>query len=98
MLSFIKPAVAEKQVISKERVTDHREVYTNKREVNAMLDLVAQETERIDSRFLEPACGTGNFLTEILERKLKVVKSRYAKNQPESVDNQASPIKLAVRQ
>lgn len=70
-----------KQVISKKRVTDHGEVYTNKREVNAMLDLVAQETDRIDSRFLEPACGTGNFLAEILERKLKVVKSRYAKNQ-----------------
>ena len=71
----------EKQVVTKQRVTDHGEVYTNKREVNAMLDLVVQETERIDSRFLEPACGTGNFLTEILERKLKVVKSRYAKNQ-----------------
>lgn len=71
----------EKQVVTKKRITDHGEVYTNKREVNAMLDLVVQETERIDSRFLEPACGTGNFLTEILERKLKVVKSRYAKNQ-----------------
>jgi len=46
-----------------------------------MLDLVKQETERIDSRFLEPACGTGNFLTEILERKLRVVEERYAKNQ-----------------
>ena len=45
-----------------------------------MLDLVKQETERIDSRFLEPACGEGAFLTEILRRKLSVVKSRYAKN------------------
>ncbi len=71
----------EKQVVSKKRVTDHGEVYTSKREVNAMLDLVTQETERIESRFLEPACGTGNFLTEILESKLKVVKSRYAKSQ-----------------
>lgn len=71
----------EKQVVTKKRVTDHGEVYTSKREVNAMLDLVAQETERIESRFLEPACGTGNFLTEILERKLEVVKSRYAKSQ-----------------
>jgi len=60
---------------------DHGEVYTNPREVNAMLDLVKQETERIDSRFLEPACGTGNFLTEILRRKLNIVRSRYKKDQ-----------------
>ena len=73
----------EKQVISKQRVTDHGEVFTNKREVNAMLDLVKPETERIDSRFLEPACGTGNFLAEILERKLQVVESRYEKIQLE---------------
>ena len=46
-----------------------------------MLDLVEQETTRIDSRFLEPACGKGNFLTEILERKLRVVQSRYGKSQ-----------------
>ena len=73
----------EKQVVSKKRVADHGEVYTDKREVNAMLDLVKQETERIESRFLEPACGTGNFLTEILERKLRVVESRYGKSQLE---------------
>lgn len=71
----------EKQVNSKKRVTDHGEVFTNKREVNAMLDLVKQETERIESRFLEPACGTGNFLAEILERKLQVVGTRYGKSQ-----------------
>jgi len=70
-----------KQVVSRRRVADHGEVYTAKREVNAMLDLVKQETERIDSRFLEPACGTGNFLTEILERKLRVVEARYGKSQ-----------------
>ena len=51
------------QVKSKQRVTDHGEVFTAEREVNAMLDLVKQETERVDSRFLEPACGDGNFLT-----------------------------------
>ena len=68
------------QIKSKQRVTDHGEVFTNEREVNAMLDLVKQETERIASRFLEPACGEGAFLTEILRRKLSVVKSRYAKN------------------
>jgi SAM-dependent methyltransferase len=70
-------------VISKQRVTDHGEVLTGAREVNAMLDLVKQETERIESRFLEPACGNGNFLAEILERKLRVVESRYAKSQLE---------------
>jgi hypothetical protein len=71
----------EKQVKSKRCVADHGEVLTGKREVNAMLDLVKQETERIESRFLEPACGTGNFLTEILERKLRVVEKRYGKSQ-----------------
>ncbi len=69
-----------KQVKSKQRVADHGEVFTAEREVNAMLDLVKQETERIDSRFLEPACGDGNFLAEILRRKLKVVKDRYKKS------------------
>jgi SAM-dependent methyltransferase len=71
----------DKRVVSKQRVADHGEVLTGKREVNAMLDLVKSETERIDSRFLEPACGTGNFLTEILERKLRVVEGRYGKSQ-----------------
>lgn len=69
-----------KQVKSKKRVADHGEVFTAEREVNAMLDLVKHETERIDSRFLEPACGTGNFLAEILKRKLVVVQSRYGKH------------------
>lgn len=73
----------EDQVKSKKRVTDHGEVFTAQREVNAMLDLVKQETERIDSRFLEPACGTGNFLVEILKRKLAVVEQRYSKSQIE---------------
>lgn len=69
------------QVKSKKRVNDHGEVFTNEREVNAMLDLVKQETLRIDSRFLEPACGTGNFLVEVLRRKQTVVIERYKKNQ-----------------
>jgi hypothetical protein len=69
------------QVRTKKRVSDHGEVLTGQREVNAMLDLVKQETERIDSRFLEPACGDGNFLTAILERKLAVVEKRYGKSQ-----------------
>ena len=71
----------EEQVVSKHRVANYGEVYTRKREVEAMLDLVRQETVRIESRFLEPACGTGNFLGEILERKLKVVEKRYKKSQ-----------------
>ena len=71
------------QVKSKKRVTDHGEVFTSEREVNAMLDLVKQETERIDSRFLEPACGNGNFLAEVLRRKLAVVEAKYKKNQLE---------------
>lgn len=68
---------------SKERVRDHGEVFTQEREVNAMLDLVHNETERIESRFLEPACGTGNFLAPILEKKLTLVKQKYGKSQPE---------------
>lgn len=71
----------DNQVVSKQRVADHGEVYTHAREVNAMLDLVKQETDRIDSRFLEPACGNGNFLAAILERKLCVVEDRYARSQ-----------------
>jgi hypothetical protein len=71
------------QVKSKQRVTDHGEVLTHHREVTAMLDLVKEETERIDSRFLEPACGNGNFLAEILRRKLSIVDFRYSKSQSE---------------
>ncbi|MGJ8650786.1 MAG: DNA methyltransferase [Opitutaceae bacterium] len=74
-------AETEQLIVSKQRVADRGEVYTAKREVNAMLDLVKQETERIESKFLEPACGTGNFLVEILERKLHVVIKRYKKSQ-----------------
>lgn len=70
----------EKQVKSRRRVAAHGEVFTAEREVKAMCDLVKQETERIDSRFLEPACGEGAFLTEILRRKLAVVKRQYGKN------------------
>lgn len=70
----------ERQIKSRQRVADHGEVFTAEREVNAMLDLVKQETERIDSRFLEPACGDGNFLAEILRRKLKEVRRRYRRS------------------
>lgn len=70
----------DNQVKSRERVSLHGEVFTSKREVNAMLDLVKDQTMRIDSRFLEPACGTGNFLAEVLRRKLDVVEHRYGAN------------------
>lgn len=72
-------AVAE-QIKSKKRVSDHGEVFTAEREVKAMCDLVKDECVRIDSRFLEPACGDGNFLVEILNRKLAVVKDKYRRS------------------
>lgn len=71
------------QIKSKERVAEHGEVFTSPEIVNAMLDLVKQETERIDSRFLEPACGTGNFLIEVLRRKLDIVEKKYSRSQLE---------------
>lgn len=70
----------KKQIKSRQRVADHGEVYTAEREVKAMCDLVSDECNRIDSRFLEPACGDGNFLAEILTRKLVVVKKKYKKS------------------
>ena len=71
------------QIKSKKRVSEHGEVYTNEREVKGMLDLIRSETERIESRFLEPACGNGNFLAEIIKRKLKVVDRKYRFNNDE---------------
>lgn len=66
------------QVKSRERVAAHGEVFTAEREVKAMCDLVADECNRIDSRFLEPACGDGNFLAEILSRKLAAARKKYS--------------------
>jgi hypothetical protein len=65
---------------SKQRVADHGEVFTPEWLVEAMLDLVKDETERFDSRFLEPACGSGNFLKKILKRKLSTVEIKYSKS------------------
>jgi hypothetical protein len=65
---------------SKKRVEDHGEVFTPSWLVEAMLNLVKEDSERINSRFLEPACGSGNFLTQILKRKLTTVESRYGKS------------------
>lgn len=77
----------EIQVKSKQRVKDHGEVFTNKREVNAMLDLVKDESYKVSSRFLEPACGNGNFLVEILNRKLQTVLLYHNSSQTEFEKN-----------
>lgn len=68
-------------VKSKQRIADHGEVFTPTWMVDAMLDLVKNETERIDARFLEPACGSGNFLVRILQRKLAAVEAKYGKSE-----------------
>ena len=65
---------------SKQRIADHGEVFTPPWMVEAMLELVKDETERIDSRFLEPACGSGNFLVQVLRRKLAAVHLKYGKS------------------
>lgn len=65
---------------SKKRVADHGEVFTPRWLVEKMLDLVKGETERIDSRFLEPACGSGNFLVPVLQRKLAAVEAKFGKS------------------
>jgi len=70
-----------KLVKSKQRVADHGEVFTPDWMVEAMLDLVKGETERIDSRFLEPACGSGNFLVQVLHRKLAAVELKYGRSE-----------------
>ena len=77
----------KKQIKSKERVANYGEVNTSEKEINSMLNLVKQETERYDSRFLEPACGDGNFLIKVLDRKLKILQSEFKKNQFEFEKN-----------
>jgi hypothetical protein len=67
-------------VKSRQRIIDHGEVFTPSGLVKDMLDLVARECERIDSRFLEPACGDGNFLAEVLRRKLITVDKKNPHN------------------
>lgn len=77
----IPSAEVERLVKSKQRVADHGEVFTPAATVEAMLDLVKDESERIDSRVLEPACGAGNFLIPVLARKLATVQYRYGKSE-----------------
>ena len=75
------PFDLENLVKSKQRIADHGEVFTPSWMVEDMLDLVKGESERIDSRFLEPACGSGNFLKAVLVRKLATVQRRYGKSE-----------------
>ena len=75
------PLFAKPLIKSKQRVADHGEVFTPSWLVEKMLDLVKGETERIDSRFLEPACGSGNFLVPILQRKLAAVELKYGRSE-----------------
>ncbi len=77
----IKVGIAEELVKSRKRIADHGEVFTPSWMVEDMLDLVQTESQRIDSRFLEPACGSGNFLKSVLQRKLNSVESRYGKSE-----------------
>ena len=74
-------------VKSRQRVADHGEVFTPSWMVEKMLDLVKDESERIDSRFLEPACGSGNFLLAVLRRKLSAVQIRFGQNEFEKRHN-----------
>lgn len=61
-------------------ISKYGEVFTDKREINSMVDLVSDELKRPDSRFLEPACGDGAFLVKILEKKMDYICERYKKN------------------
>ena len=72
---------AQRLVKSKQRVADHGEVFTPGWMVEDMLDLVKHESERIDARVLEPACGSGNFLVPVLARKLVTVQLRHGKSE-----------------
>jgi hypothetical protein len=76
-----KPVASESLIRSKKRVADHGEVFTPRWLVENMLDLVRDETQRIDSRFLEPACGSGNFLVPVLQRKLAAVEAKYGRSE-----------------
>lgn len=76
-----KSELDEELIKSKDRVSSHGEVFTPKWLVENMLDLVRDESFRIDSRILEPACGSGNFLVPLLQRKLTTVHEKYGKNE-----------------
>ena len=89
--------MANEQIKSRKRVAEHGEVFTAKREVNAMLDLVKEETEQIAATFLEPACGNGNFLVEILSRKLESIsKQKHMWHRDRMAEKMADLSLLAV--
>jgi len=85
--SSLKTNVDEDLIKSRQRVSDHGEVFTPSWMVEDMLNLVQSETERIDSRFLEPACGSGNFLKNVLARKFQMVQQKYSKSDFEKQHN-----------
>jgi hypothetical protein len=85
--SSLKTNVDEDLIKSRQRVSDHGEVFTPSWMVEDMLNLVQSETERIDSRFLEPACGSGNFLKNVLTRKFLTVQQKYSKSDFEKRHN-----------
>ena len=80
MAQLNEQKAAQRLIRSRERVADHGEVFTPAWMVEAMLDLVKDESERIDSRFLEPACGSGNFLVHVLQRKIAAVEIKFGKS------------------
>ena len=72
----VKRGIMERQVKSKQRVSDFGEVYTAHRQVTDMLDLIPAEAVGIDTTYLEPACGNGNFIIEILKRKFALITAK----------------------
>lgn len=87
-----------KQIKSKKRVADHGEVFTNEREVKAMLDLVDDQCQQIEKTFLEPACGNGNFLIEVLNRKLALLNGfkRITKHNPDYTNYTQNIVHIAT--
>lgn len=84
-----------KQIKSKQRVRERGEVFTAEREVKAMCDLIPEDEiwSDITKTFLEPACGTGNFLVEIFDRKLK-----YCKDEKDGLKALASIVGIDIQQ
>jgi len=82
-INAIEAQYTTEQVVSRQRVEDHGEVYTSEKEVVAMIDLVDQEVVRHEATVLEPACGNGNFLAEVVKRKLKKIADEYRGSQIE---------------
>lgn len=76
----MSPSGTEQLIKSKQRVIDHGEVFTPSWMVEDMLNLVRDESNRIDARVLEPACGSGNFLVPIFTRKLLSVQARHGRS------------------